>query len=204
MAEIIKVGAEATLYKIKWFGRDAVKKVRHPKKYRHPGLDKWLRSMRTRHEATLINQAKRLGVNTPTIFDINLAEGAIVMEYIRGDVVKNIVRMGDDRMEKICENIGRSIAVMHEGGLVHGDLTTSNMILRDDRVYFIDFGLGYHSINAEDFGVDLYLLKEVWLSTHSDKMHLYDKIIEAYASECSKADEVMKKLAEIEKRRRYV
>jgi Kae1-associated kinase Bud32 len=100
--------------------------------------------------------------------------------------------------------MGESIARLHSAGIVHGDLTTSNMIFKDDRLYIIDFGLGKISSKVEDQAVDLYLLYEALKSTH---LRLLDEawgaVLNAYKQNYVKSKEVLSRIAKIEKRRRY-
>ncbi len=59
--------------------------------------------------------------------------------------------------------------MLHNDGIIHGDLTTSNIMITDQKiVYIIDFGLSYVRNNIEDFSVDLYVLEKAFLSTHPD------------------------------------
>jgi TP53 regulating kinase-like protein len=59
------------------------------------------------------------------------------------------------------------IGLLHRSGLIHGDLTTSNIILtRDQKIFLIDFGLSFHSQDNEDRGVDIHLMKRALNSTH--------------------------------------
>src|SRR3989344_338537 len=67
---------------------------------------------------------------------------------------------------KICRQIGQEISKLHEQNIIHGDLTTSNMIYYKDKIYFIDFGLSFFSHKIEDKAVDLHLLKKALQSKH--------------------------------------
>ena len=69
---------------------------------------------------------------------------------------------------------------MHEAKIVHGDLTTSNMLLRNSQpnhLVMIDFGLSYTTSLAEDMAVDLYVLERAILSTHPNAKKLVCFII---------------------------
>ena len=63
--------------------------------------------------------------------------------------------------------MGKTINKVHDLGIIHGDLTTSNMIIRNDKqIVLIDFGLSYYKDSAEDKAVDLYVLERAFKSTH--------------------------------------
>jgi Kae1-associated kinase Bud32 len=103
----------------------------------------------------------------------------------------------------ICGEIGRLVALMHRAGIQHGDLTTSNMILRQGRVWFIDFSLGGRNAEVEDMGVDLHLLKEAFQSAHSERSGLFHEVIASYSQHHPQAKRVLAKIKEIEERGRY-
>jgi TP53 regulating kinase-like protein len=201
---VIRRGAEAEIRKGVWMGRDVIFKSRVPKGYRHPDLDSSLRISRTRNEARLIQEARRLGVPTPVIYDIDTVDATLVMQEIKGPRVKDLLdSSGPQERGVICMEVGRSIGLLHKGGIAHGDLTTSNMIWSEDRVWFIDFSLGSKNAEMEELGVDLHLLNEAFQSAHSHILDCYDIIVNAYRSTFPKADIVLKKVKEIEERGRY-
>lgn len=165
---LLKKGAEASLYLIEWYGRKAIVKVREPKRYRPEALDNRIRSYRTIHEPQLIHEAKCAGVSTPLIYMVNVEEASIVMEYIEGPQIKKLLNTTNrEKREILCNEIGKSVARLHNYGLIHGDLTTSNMIKSfQDKIVFVDFGLGEKNGELEAKGVDLHLLKRSMQSTH--------------------------------------
>ncbi len=141
--EVVRRGAEAEIRRGEYMGRKVMVKSRVPMPYRHEQLDSSLRTSRTKNEARLIQEARRLGIPTPIIYDIDTSSAEIVMEEIEGERVKDALLFAPkERAIEVCREIGRLAALMHEGGMVHGDLTTSNMILKGDRIFFIDFSLG--------------------------------------------------------------
>ncbi|MCH8023034.1 MAG: Kae1-associated serine/threonine protein kinase, partial [Thaumarchaeota archaeon] len=109
METLIRKGAEADIYKVRWNGRIAVKKIRMPKAYRLPRLDEELRKRRTIHEATLISAAKLAGVDSPLLYFLDLSEKSIYMELFDGPRIKDIINDADLSSTKIFEVIGRSI-----------------------------------------------------------------------------------------------
>ncbi len=100
--------------------------------------------------------------------------------------------------------IGTSIAKLHNNALIHGDITTSNMILQDGKIHFIDFGLGCKNDEIETMGVDLHVLMEAFESTHSQHPDCFDYVLKGYKEEYSgNAGAVIKKIQDIVKRGRY-
>jgi len=207
--KLLKKGAEASLFLAQWHGRKAIIKVRVPKRYRPKALDDQIRSYRTIHEPQLIHEAKAAGVATPLIYMVNVADSTIIMEYIEGQQVKYLLNAaGKHERHALCMRIGESVALLHKYGLIHGDLTTSNMILGEDgRIFFVDFGLGEKNIELEAQGVDLHLLKRALQSTHFDHWEeCFQNVLSGYSSVLGLevAEKVYEKIREIEKRGRYV
>lgn len=153
--KVLARGAEATIYLVQdpILGVEVVKKVRHPKAYRHPELDERIRRTRTKHEAKLLHLAKVAGLRVPYLYEIDLDECAITMEYIKGRRLRDVID------PDLAYRLGRYIGMLHKAGIVHGDLTTSNMLLADD-IAFIDFSLGDVTEEMEPRGVDLRVLAE--------------------------------------------
>jgi len=206
---LFKKGAEASLYLTDWYRRRVIIKVRVPKKYRSPVLDERIRSFRTVHEPQLIHEAKAAGVPTPLIYMVNVPESSIIMEYIEGQQVKQLLNnVHKTKRYDICIKIGKSIAQLHSHGLIHGDLTTSNMILNSKgKLFFIDFGLGEKNGELEAQGVDLHLLKRALQSTHYLFWEeCFQSVLCGYTSVLGVelTEKVYEKIREIEKRGRYV
>ena len=203
--ELKAKGAEANIYEGQWLDEEVVVKKRVPKGYRIAEIDQRLRTSRTKKEARLLAQAKRCGVRTPVLWDIDLEEMSLVMEKITGMQIKDVLSSGDEKIRtKICKKLGENIARLHEGGIIHGDLTTSNLILKDDEIVFIDFGLGKFSDLVEDKGVDLLVLKKALQSIHYQIAEVcFQCILEGY-EEISGNSEVRVKIDEIQSRGRYI
>ncbi len=206
---LIKKGAEASLFLTEWHNRKAIIKVRIPKRYRPEALDKQIRSYRTVHEPQLMHEAKAAGVATPLIYMVNVPESTIIMQYIEGQQMKGLLNQAAkiDR-HAICVAIGESVAHLHKAGLIHGDLTTSNMIQAPDgRIFFVDFGLGEKNIELEAKGVDLHLLKRALQSTHYMFWEeCFQAVLCGYTSVLGVelAEKVYEKTREIERRGRYI
>ena len=206
---LFKKGAEASLYLADWHQRRVIIKMRIPKKYRSPMLDEQIRSYRTVHEPQLIHEAKAAGVPTPLIYMVNVPESSITMEYIEGQQVKQLLNtISKAKRYDICVKIGESVAQLHSHGLIHGDLTTSNMILsQKGKLFFVDFGLGEKNGELEAQGVDLHLLKRALQSTHYLFWEeCFQSVLCGYTSVLGVelAEKVYEKIREIEKRGRYV
>ena len=206
---LFKKGAEASLYLVDWHQRRVIIKVRVPKKYRSPVLDEQIRSYRTVHEPQLIHEAKAAGVPTPLIYMVNVLESSITMEYIEGEQVKQLLNnISKVKRHGICVKIGEAIAQLHSHSLIHGDLTTSNMIINQKgKLFFIDFGLGEKNGELEGQGVDLHLLKRALQSTHYLFWEeCFQSVLYGYTSGLGVelAEKVYEKIREIEKRGRYV
>jgi TP53 regulating kinase-like protein len=208
-ARLIKKGAEASLFLTEWHGKQAVVKVRIPKRYRPPELDRQIRSYRTVHEPQLMHEAKAAGVPTPLIYMVNVPDATITMEYIEGLQVKKILNQASPQIrQRICLQIGEATAKLHKAGLIHGDLTTSNMIqAQDGRIFFVDFGLGEKNMETEARGVDLHLLKRALQSTHYQFWEeCFQRVLFGYSGVLGgeAAEKVYEKIREIERRGRYV
>jgi len=228
--KILARGAEAILTKL----GNKVLKNRITKGYRHPDLDKKLRKRRTKSETKLITKANKI-IPSPKVLNTDNKSSKetqhdnyqITMQYIPGKKLSdNLEKLKN--YQTICKQIGKNIALLHDAGIIHGDLTTSNMILattppsnnskstqkqRDNKglggrvktpkVYFIDFGLGFHSNRIEDKAVDLHLIKQALEAKHSS---IYEKAFKSVlvgykASKNYK--ETIKRLEKVEKRGRY-
>ncbi len=207
--KLLKKGAEASLFLTNWHGRHVIIKTRLPKPYRPVELDLRIRRYRTVHEPQLMNEAKRAGVSTPTIFMVDVENSTIIMEYIPSIQVKQIIeKLSELQRYELCIKIGESIAKLHLHGIVHGDLTTSNMLVDSSGTLFlVDFGLGDRTIELEAQGVDLHLLHQALQSTHYQFANLcFTSILKGYTNIAGSevAEAVLAKTREIEKRGRYI
>src|SRR5919112_2004276 len=112
--KLLKKGAESELYLINWYGQDAVSKIRVSKKYRHHSIDEILRKQRTLHEANIISSAKMIGVETPFIYCLNTSNFEIIMEYVRGDILKDVFS------PDLCVDLGKIVGKLHFYNIIHG------------------------------------------------------------------------------------
>jgi TP53 regulating kinase-like protein len=206
---LIKKGAEANLYLERWQNREVIMKHRLPKAYRLAELDTAIRVQRTLHEPQLIHRAKVAGVPTPTIIMVDIDNANIIMEYVKGKQLKTVLNdLSPSERLHLCRHIGVLIGRLHNNGIIHGDLTTSNMILTSyGKVFFVDFGLGEYSEELEVRGVDLHLMKRALQSTHYKyAKECFEAVMEGYTQVMGRetAKSVLEKISEIERRGRYV
>ena len=194
--KLIAQGAEAKLF----LEEDRIIKNRFPKSYRIKEIDEKLRGFRTRREAKILQKLEAIDFPAPKVISSDEKEN-LVMEKIEGKLIKDILEKSDHK--KLCVEIGREVAVLHNNLIIHGDLTTSNMILNKE-IYFIDFGLSFFSEKAEDKAVDLHLLKEGLESKHYRIWeNCFKCALDAYRKEAKNSNETLKRLEVVEKRGRY-
>ncbi len=207
-------GAEALVALEPDHGRlGRVRKNRRSKSYRHPELDERLRRERTRIEARLTNLARREGVPTPVLTDIDTTEATLEFEYVgESDLRESLTT------ERV-RDVGRHLATIHRAGFVHGDPTTRNVRVgrhdvspnertdgdreqRPDRTYLIDFGLGYHTDHVEDYAMDIHVFDQSLVGTANDPDPLREALRAGYRDEGEKR--VLERLEDVEGRGRYV
>lgn len=193
-------GAEARVEPDMLLGRAAVRKTRLPKGYRHERLDAQLRESRTRAEARLLSQARRAGVRTPLVYTVD--SGALVLERLDGPQLKEVLNRDPARAEGLLRKLGEAAARLHAKGLVHGDLTTSNVLVQGDGVALLDFGLASLNAEDEDKGGDLHVLMEALEATHSDLHGAFGHALAGYR-DAGGAAAVQKKVEDIVRRGRY-
>lgn len=221
---IIFQGAEAVIIK----KSNSIIKDRIKKSYRIPFFDNKLRKQRTKRESKLLEKASKL-IPIPKL--IKISEYKLELEFIKG---KKLSEHLDNlkNANQICIQIGKNIAKLHDDNIIHGDLTTSNMIyagkfsknhklsvsdtypkstLRDNnlsndskfKIFFIDFGLGFESSHVEDKAVDLHLIKQALEAKHFKHFQVFfSNIIKGYKTS-SNAPVVLQRLEKVESRGRY-
>lgn len=167
LMKLLKKGAEGDLYLAKFNGHEAILKVRKKKTYRNHTLDEKIRKQRTVREASILSEIKEYGVRSPLVYFVDVKNCTILMQYIRGIVVSDL---RGRKLASACREIGNITAVLHNNGIMHGDLTTSNFILAKTKTYVIDFGLSQKTSRIEDHAVDLRLFKEILNSAHVEQM----------------------------------
>lgn len=213
--KMIKQGAEAKIYSTEFFGKPAIVKERFAKKYRHPQLDENLSKERTKSEAKCLFRCRTIGGDTPALYWVDTVTNRIYMEDVNPSItVKEYINStptqqgdGPGPTATLAAKIGQTLGKMHSHDIIHGDLTTSNMLLRlpagSSSPVMIDFGLSYVDCSAEDKGVDLYVLEKALQSTHPGAETLFNIILSSYCKEYPKGSvDVVKKLDEVRLRGR--
>ncbi len=206
-AKLIYKGAEAEIFLEDWHGKSAIRKSRIAKPYRVQELDESIRRTRTTHEANMMHEARKLGVPVPAIQHIDLESTTLIMDYIGGPTLKDELHgLSMPKRKERCNALGILLGLMHEGGVVHGDMTISNVLSQNGKLFLIDFGLGDFSREIEDKGVDLLLLNRAMKSTHyAFHSFLFNAFLKGYAKSVGKkrGSETVRKMRDIEKRGRY-
>ncbi|KAL4708939.1 hypothetical protein ACJJTC_014967 [Scirpophaga incertulas] len=205
--KMLKQGAEAKLFTCNYLGKPTLIKERFVKTYRHPDLDSSITTERIKNEARCISRCKSAGIKTPNLYLVDFDRSRIYMEYFTNsitvkDFIINVVKKhasdNFSQLNVLAKIIGETVRKMHINDIIHGDLTSSNMllipkvgILDNDSTWLnianldlvmIDFGLSFIDGSTEDKGVDLYVLERAITSTHNDFPDLFNKILEAYKS----------------------
>jgi len=201
-------GAEADLSLATIGPWRVVLKRRVRKAYRNPSLDEQIRHDRTLSEAAIIHEARTAGARVPSIIGIDVENNAIAITHLDGTVARErLDEMGIDEARKLLRSIGEQIGLLHTAGIVHGDLTTSNVIVSAYGAPFIvDFGMSRRSIEPEDRGVDLHLLQRSIVASHSkNPSSMMNAMIRGYEQTAGKkvADSTWRKAREIARRGRY-
>jgi Kae1-associated kinase Bud32 len=180
-------GAEAAVRRVDWWGFPALVKERDSKAYRPKALDDRLRRERTRTEARLLVEARRLGVRTPILYDIDLVHHRITMEELPGATLKKLLEDHPVDAEPLVAPIrefGRALGRLHGGGISHGDLTSSNLLLPEGPSAppaFLDLSMGSRSPGVEELGIDLHLVEDDLKALHPKGEALFRVFLEGYS-----------------------
>lgn len=223
---LITQGAEGRLYKTTYLRPDVpcALKYRPLKPWRHPILDQRLTKHRILSEARILAKCRRDGVRVPAVYAVDESAGWLMLEWIEGTPVRVNINewLGtrtegiedDARLKDLMRRIGEAIGNMHKIGIVHGDLTTSNMMLSPPRsssehvdglsgdIVVIDLGLASGGVHEEERAVDLYVLERAFGSTHPRAECLFGELLDAYKACFKQAPAVLKKLEDVRMRGR--
>lgn len=207
---LVKQGAEARVYSTDFLGKPAIVKERFVKSYRVAALDEKLTHRRMGQEVRSMARCRRHGIRAPAVYHLDLERRVIHMEHITdGVLMKDYVSGLNPERDSAALNhlmgiTGSVIAKMHDVDVIHGDLTTSNMVYDcdADRLTLIDFGLSFASGLAEDKGVDLYVLERAFLSTHPGTEDYFRVLLHSYTETSKQAASVVRKLDEVRLRGR--
>lgn len=205
-------GAEAKVFSSTLVSKPVIVKERFKKAYRHPILDEKLTHRRTSQEVRSIARCRKAGILTPIVYFVDYISHKIYMENIEnGILVKDVINgmlanSQESQLSVLAEKLGTLLGQMHSIDVIHGDLTTSNLLLKDGTdLVLIDFGLSYISSLVEDKGVDLYVLERALLSSHPSTEYFFQNVLKSYSKAVDsneKAQEIITKLDEVRLRGR--
>ena len=219
--ERLHLGAEAEVWAGTWMGLDAVRKLRRPRKWRHPDLDIRLGYRRMMSESRLLIRLKRRGVNVPAVWDLDPESGRIILERMPGLPLIEILRSDEhshDFIGMALRNTGALIRRLHREAITHGDLSTNNILVDENaNPSLIDFGLATIDYEIERFGIDLHVIDEILGASHPEHEGAIDTLLEGYASEEERlgpppeqsggavptSQQVLKRLEDVRSRVRY-
>lgn len=224
---LITQGAEGRLYKTTYLLPDiaCALKYRPPKPWRHPILDQRLTRHRILSEARILAKCRRDGLRVPLVYALDESAGWLMLEWVEGTPVRINInnRLGnrtegiedDEELKDLMRKIGTAVGKMHSIGIIHGDLTTSNMMLKppagaqsdnatglEGEIVIIDLGLASGGVHDEDRAVDLYVLERAFGSTHPRAECIFNEVLEAYQKSFKQAGVALKKLEEVRMRGR--
>jgi Kae1-associated kinase Bud32 len=194
MNKFYKKGAEAELKQIIFDEKSAISKKRIPKGYRNSELDFKIRKKRTKSEAKILRELFPI-INVPSVLSVDEKDCEIIMDFVEGKQLKEVI----EKKKNLCVLAGKEIKKIHAHGIIHGDLTTSNIIFDKKDLVFIDFGLGYYSKKVEDRATDLVVFKKTFNATHSSLKNGWEMVMQGY----NPNQEMISRMTAIEKRARY-
>lgn len=200
MKTLIAQGAEAKIFQ----DNNLVIKERNSKSYRIKELDDKIRKYRTRREISILEKASKI-IPVPKIYNSSEKEFKIEMDFIDGKRLSEVLDSFENKkISAICKTIGKQVAILHNNNIIHGDLTTSNMILKNNEIYFLDFGLSFIDQKSEHKAVDLHLLKQALESKHYKHFELsFKAVIEGYKETAKDNKQILDRLDKVECRGRY-
>ncbi|MCJ7817796.1 MAG: Kae1-associated serine/threonine protein kinase [Candidatus Thorarchaeota archaeon] len=207
MEELIARGAESVILKVERWNQYFVLKWRQSKPYLFTDIDAQLRKTRTSRECKMLSVARSLGVRTPAVYAVNLDSYTILMDYIDGTQFKQLVNtLTENQLKEFCLKFGQLIALLHKGDVVHGDPTTSNLIIDSkSQLWLVDFGLSEMNATVEMKGVDLHLIHRALETTHWDlQENMLQSTIKGYTDTLGDdAKDILSRMEEIRERGRY-
>ncbi|KAM6487941.1 kinase-like protein [Trichoderma sp. SZMC 28011] len=225
---LITQGAEGRLYKTTYLlpSIPCALKYRPPKPWRHPILDQRLTRHRILSEARILSKCRRDGLRVPDVYALDESAGWLMLEWVQGTPVRVNINQrlgnrtegieGDEELKDLMRRIGAAVGKMHSIGIIHGDLTTSNMMLNppsgqaetdnvsglEGEIVIIDLGLASGGVHDEDRAVDLYVLERAFGSTHPRAECVFGEVLDAYKKSFKQAGVALKKLEEVRMRGR--
>ncbi|NXK65123.1 PRPK protein, partial [Sylvietta virens] len=207
---LVQQGAEAHVYRGLFLGRAAVAKLRVPKRRGWAVKRLELPGRKTARQCICLGSE---WIPAPAVYFVDYVTNSIYLEDIVDSItvqdhIYSVQKSGNDTsgLHKLGEKMGELLARMHDEDIIHGDLTTANLLLRPPTekldLVLIDFGLSFISGLPEDKGVDLYVLEKAFISTHPDTETMFQALLKTYAATSKKSGPVIKKLDEVRLRGR--
>lgn len=190
-------GAEAVIY----HDGSRIIKERLSKSYRLPQIDESLRRFRTRREAKILGRLEELNFPAPRLQEFCDKRMDIIMDFVPGEQIKDLIEAD----QELAREIGRRVALLHSWDIIHGDLTTSNMIKHKEtgELHLIDFGLSFFSERAEDKAVDLFLLDRALESKHYQVYpEVFEQVLKSYSENYLQAENVLERFKTVRGRGR--
>lgn len=204
--KILKRGSESIIYEGYFLGIHSIFKKRVSKSYRDSKLDYKINSERTISESRIMYDALKSDVNVPAILFIDINNFTIIMEYIEGIVIKDLIYNSSINLYDIGYKIGVLTGKLHKAGITHGDLTTNNLIISPKNdIFMIDFGLAKRSNDIEDLATDIHVFLRSLESIHPDKKDIiFNGFRDGYSQIVKNYIDVLKTVNDIRMRGRYV
>ena len=216
----LHLGAEAEVWRGTWFGKQAVRKQRRPRSWRHADLDHRLGARRMTSEARLLIRLRKVGLPVPAVWDLDLEGGQLVLQWLPGRTLIEILNDESSdavSIEAILKSVGSAVRMLHREAISHGDLSSNNMLIDDGNVALIDFGLAAVEYEVERFGIDLHVLDEILGASHPQWPEAINWVLEGYrdvdirlglapilqGGTVPSAEEVLTRLDDIRQRVRY-
>lgn len=228
--KLIYTGSESQIF----LHENLIYKYRQAKSYRLPQLDKQIREKRTKKEIKILKKINDAAIGVPQlfmnddrafkkfqdkkiqteqdneIFDTNIDKTTIIMSYIQGQTLNTVLLEGKCNKDDLIQ-LGNIIAKIHRLGIIHGDITPSNIILFDSRIYIIDFGLSFHSDRMEDRAVDIWMFEKIMRSLYAQcevetRNDLFKYFLDGYLQSLDNNDHdpFLSKLADVRERGRKI
>ena len=179
----LHLGAEAEVWAGEWFGQRAVSKQRRQRAWRHPHLDHRLGVRRMISEARLLIRLRKNGMDVPPLLDMDLAEGRLIIGFLPGRPLIEVLNDQNTtakQVKDILQRVGKELRRLHRLAVTHGDLSTNNILVDEDTVHLIDFGLASIEYDVERYGIDLHVLDEILGASHPQWNGAIEHVINGY------------------------
>lgn len=209
IGDVLFRGAEALIIRAVQNKQTVLIKYRYQKRYRHPKIDNSLRELRTIKESKNIIHLSHHNIPVPLIFEVSPKLGLIIMQYFSWQSLKDIIlSLSNKELEQTFHTVGKWVAIIHNADVIHGDLTTSNILwFSPQEIVFIDFGLSQRDISLEDIAMDIHLFKQVLISSHGKLSDFcFQSFLDGYKEKIKiqSFSQVLERIDKIEHRGRYI